>query len=68
MKRLGLLLWLIASALLLLLCLALAYMSLMLGAAHWDQWLSLGIAGGFVAAAMGCLWMCRQALRLLRTG
>jgi hypothetical protein len=32
MKRLGLLLWLIASALLLLLCLALAYMSLMLGA------------------------------------
>lgn len=37
MKRLGLLVWLVASALLLLLCLALAYMSLMLGAVHWDR-------------------------------
>jgi hypothetical protein len=68
MKRLGLLLWLVASALLLLLCLALAYMSLMLGAVHWDQWLSLGIGGGFIAVAMGCFWMCRRAWQLLRTG
>ena len=66
MKRLGLLLWLVASALLLLLCLALAYMSLMLGAVHWDHWLSLAIGGGFIAVAMGCFWMCRQAWRLIR--
>lgn len=66
MRRLGLLLWLIASAVLLLLCLSLAYLSLMLGAVHWDKWLSLGLGGGLIALAMGCFWMCRMAWRGLR--
>ena len=67
MKRLGLLLWLIASALLLLLCLALAYVSLMMGAVHWDWWLSLGLCFGLLALSFGCSWMCRRAWRLLET-
>jgi hypothetical protein len=68
MKRLGLLLWLIVSALLLLLSLAFAYMSLMMGAVHWDWWLSLGSGIGLLAVAVGALWMCRRAWRLLKTG
>ena len=68
MRRLGLVLWLIASALLLLLCLALAYMSLMMGAVHWDWWLSLGLAIGLLALSFGCFWMCRRAWRLLKAG
>ena len=68
MKRLGLVLWLIASALLLLLCLALAYMSLMMGAVHWDWWLSLCLGIGLLALSFGCFWMCRQAWRLLKAG
>ena len=68
MKRLGLLLWFIASALLLLLCLALAYISLMMGAVHWDGWLSLGLGIGLLVLSFGCLWMCRWAWRLLKAG
>jgi hypothetical protein len=68
MRRLGLVLWLIASALLLLLCLALAYMSLMMGAVHWDWWLSLGLGSGLLALSFGCFWMCRRAWRLLKAG
>ena len=68
MKRLGLLVWLVASALLLLLCLALAYMSLMLGAVHWDRWSSHGLGLALVAISFGCFWMCRRAWRQLRTG
>ena len=67
MRRLGLVLWLIASAVLLLLCLALAYMSLMMGAVHWDWWLSVGLGVGFLALALGAAWMCRQAYRSLKT-
>jgi hypothetical protein len=67
MNRLGLLAWLITSALLLLLCLALAYTSLMLGAVHWDGWLSLGLGFALLAMSLGCFWMCRRAWRLLRT-
>ena len=66
MRRLGLLLWLIASVLLLLLCLALAYTSLMMGAVHWDWWLSLGLGFGLIALSFGCFWMCRRAWRLLK--
>ena len=65
MKRLGLLLWLIASALLLLLCVALAYISLMMGAVHWDWWVSLGLGMALFALSFGCFRMCRQAWRLL---
>ena len=68
MKRVGLLLWLVASGLLLLLCLALAYMSLMMGAVHWDMWLSLGLGIGFLALSFGCFWLCRRAWRLLKAG
>ena len=66
MRRLGLLLWLIASALLLLLSLALAYMSLMMGAVHWDWWLSFGLGVVLLAVSSGCFWMCRRAWRLLK--
>ena len=66
MRRLGLLLWLIASALLLLLSLALAYMSLMMGAVHWDWWLSFGLGVVLLAGSSGCFWMCRRAWRLLK--
>ena len=65
MKRLLLILWLFASALLLLLAIALGYMSLMMGAVHWDWWLSAGLGVGFLAIAFACLWMCRRAYGLL---
>jgi hypothetical protein len=68
MRRLGLVLWLIAGAVLLLLCLALAYMSLMMGAVHWDWLLSLGLGIGLLALSFGCFWMCRRAWRLLKAG
>jgi hypothetical protein len=68
MKRLGLLLWLIGSGLLLLLCLALAYMSLMMGAVHWDRWLSLGLGIGFLALSFAAFLLCRRAWRLLKAG
>lgn len=64
MKRLLLILWLIASALLLL-AIALSYMSLMMGAVHWDWWLSAGLGIGFLAIAVGSFWMCRRAYGLL---
>jgi membrane protein YdbS with pleckstrin-like domain len=67
-KRLLLILWLIASALLLLLAVALGYMSLMMGAVHWDWWLSAGLGAGFLAIAVGCFWMCRRAYGLLDAG
>ncbi|WP_119302033.1 hypothetical protein [Dongia deserti] len=67
MNRLLLIVWLATSALLLLLAVALAYMSLMMGAAHWDWWLSFGLGAGLLAIAIGCLWMCRRAWRLLKT-
>jgi len=67
MRRALLLLWLIASAALLLLTFALAYMSLMMGAVHWDWWLSVGLGVGFLALALGAAWMCRQAYRSLKT-
>jgi len=66
MKRTLLVLWLITSALLVLLAIALAYMSLMMGAVHWDWWLSCSLGGGFVVLAGGGFWMCRRAFRLLR--
>ena len=68
MRKLLLVLWLIASALLLLFCLALAYMSLMMGTVHWDWWLSLGLGVGLLALAAGCFWMCRRAWRLRKAG
>jgi hypothetical protein len=68
MRSLLLIIWLIASVLLLLLSVALAYMSLMMGAVHWDWWLSLGLGVGLLAIAFGCFWMCRLAWRLLKTG
>ena len=68
MRRLLLIICLIASVLLLLLALALGYMSVMMGAVHWDWWLALGLGAFFLAACIGCFWMCRQAYRLLRTG
>ena len=67
-KRLLLILWLIASALLLLLAVALGYMSLMMGAVDWDWWLSAGLGVGFLAIAVGCFWMCRRAYGLLDAG
>jgi hypothetical protein len=68
MRKLFLILWLIASALLLLVCLALTYMSLMMGAVHWDWWLSLGLGIGLLALSLGCFWMCRRAWRRLKAG
>jgi hypothetical protein len=65
MKRLLLTLWLIVSVLLLLLAIALSYMSLMMGAVHWDWWLSAGLGVGLLAVAVGCFWMCRRAYTLL---
>lgn len=67
MRRAVLFLWLFASALLLLLTLGLAWMSLMMGAVHWDWWLSAGLGLGFLAFALGAAWMCRQAYRSLKT-
>jgi membrane protein YdbS with pleckstrin-like domain len=64
-KRLLLILWLIASALLLLLTIALSYMSLMMGAVHWDWWLSAGLGICFLAIAVGSFWMCRRGYGLL---
>jgi len=46
--------------------LALAYMSLMLGAVHWDRWLSHGLGLALVAISFGFFWTCRQAWRLIR--
>lgn len=68
MRRALLVLWLAVSALLLLLAVALAYMSLMMGAVHWDWWLSSGLGAAFLAVAVGCGWMCRRAYRLLKAG
>ena len=65
MKRLLLILWLMVSAFLLLLAIALSYMSLMMGAVHWDWWLSAGLGIGFLAIAVGSFWMCRRAYGLL---
>jgi hypothetical protein len=67
MRRLLQRLWFGASGLLLSASLALAYMSLMMGAVHWDWWLSLGLGVGLLAIAVGCFWMCRRAYRLLKT-
>lgn len=66
MQRLLLISWLAASVLLLLVAIILAYMSLMMGAVHWDWWLSLGLGLAFLAIAAGCTWMCRRAYRLLK--
>ena len=66
MRRLLLIIWFIASAFLLLLALALSYMSVMMGAVHWDWWLSLGLGAVFLAVCIGCFWMCRRAYRLLK--
>ena len=66
MKTLLVILWFILSTLLLLIAVALAYVSVMMGAVHWDWWLSLGLGAGFLAVAIGCFWMCRRSLRLLR--
>ena len=68
MRRALLLLWLIGSAVLLLLTLGLAWVSLMMGAVHWDWWLSLGLGVGFLALALGAAWMCRKAYRSMKTG
>ncbi|HET6156864.1 MAG TPA: hypothetical protein VFE34_00835 [Dongiaceae bacterium] len=68
MRKLLLILWLAASVLLLLLAIVLGYMSLMMGAVHWDWWLSLGLGAGFLAIGGGCFWMCRRAYRLLKIG
>ena len=65
MKRLLLILWLFASALLLLLAIALGYVSLMMGAVHWDWWLSAGRGVGFLSIARACIWMCRRSYGLL---
>ena len=67
MRRVLLLLWLIASAVLLLAAVAFVYVSLMMGAVHWDWWLSVGLGVGFLALALGASWMCRQAYRSLKT-
>jgi hypothetical protein len=40
-------------------------MSLMMGAVHWDWWLSAGLGLGFLAVAVGSFWMCRRAYGLL---
>ena len=66
MKRLFLICWLVASAALLLLTVGLAYVSVMMGAVHWDWWLSLGLGACFLAIGAGCFWMCLRSLRLLR--
>jgi hypothetical protein len=65
-RRLALVLWFGVSALLLLLAIVLAYISMMMGAVHWDWWLSLGLGAGFLALGGGCFWMCRRAYRLLK--
>ena len=61
-----LLLWLIGSTALLLLTLGLAWICLMMGAVHWDWWLSAGLGVGFLALALGAAWMCRQAYRSMK--
>lgn len=66
MKRALLMIWLVASVLLLLAALGLGYMSAMMGAVHWDWWLALGLGALFLAIAAGCAWMCRRAYRLLK--
>jgi len=66
MRQLLLVLWFGASCLLLILAVALSYMSVMMGAVHWDWWLALGLGASFVAIGAGCLWMCRRAYRLLK--
>ena len=66
MRKLLLGLWLGGSALMLLITVLLSYMCLMMGAVHWDWWLSLGLGLGFVAIGAGCFWMCRRSFRLLR--
>ncbi|HEY1384371.1 MAG TPA: hypothetical protein VGF43_12185 [Dongiaceae bacterium] len=66
MKRLALILWFGVSALLLLLAIVLAYISIVMGAVHWDWWLSLGLGAGFLALGGGCFWMCRRGYRLLK--
>jgi hypothetical protein len=66
MQKLLLIIWLVASMLLLLLALVLSYMSMMMGAVHWDWWVSFRIGGVFLAVAAGCFWMCRRAYRLLK--
>lgn len=67
MTRLLLIAWLAASGFLLLLSIVLSYMSIMMGAVHWDWWLSLGLGMALLALAAGCFWMCRQAYRLLKS-
>ncbi len=66
MRKLLLGLWLGVSALLLLLAIALAYMSVMMGAVHWDWPVSLGLGAAFLALGAGCFWMCRRAYTLLK--
>ena len=39
---------------------------MMMGAVHWDWWLSLGLGAVFLAVCIGCFWMCRRAYRLLK--
>jgi hypothetical protein len=66
MKKLLLIGWLVASMLLVLLALVLSYMSIMMGAVHWDWWLPLGLGMALLATAAGCFLMCRRAYRLLK--
>lgn len=66
MRRAFVILWFVVSTLLLLLAIVLAYMSLAMGAVHWDWWLSLCLGAGFLAIGIGCAWMCRRAYRLLK--
>ena len=42
-------------------------MSLMLGAVHWDRWLSLGLGLALVAISFGCFGGAGGTWRLLRT-
>ena len=67
MRQLLLILWLGASGLLVVLAIALAYMSVMMGAVHWDWWLALALGAGYLAIGVGCFWMCWRAYRLLRS-
>ncbi|HEV8390972.1 MAG TPA: hypothetical protein VGQ35_14075 [Dongiaceae bacterium] len=66
MKKLLLIVWFCASALLLLLAIALGYLSVMMGTVHWDWWLAGGLGACFLAIGVCCLWMCRRAYRLLK--
>jgi hypothetical protein len=66
MRKLLLILWFATSAFLLLAALVLGYMSIMMGAIHWDWWLALGLGLTLLAMAVGCFWMCRLAYRLLK--